>query len=128
MLCINATKHKVHLFFLFDLFLEARAEILTNFFGFLVDLKTPKRHLEINWPLVYVYWHIFWQSSYPLSRFMGGIWLILYYLFATHVFSNSTVNKVTKIHQMTMVWLHFTYPVLMVISRLLKYSWKTLWF
>ena len=31
----------------------ARAEILTkNFVGFLVYLKTPKGHFEINWPLL----------------------------------------------------------------------------
>ena len=40
------------LFFLFDLFLEARSEILEkNFDVFLGDLKTPKGHSEINWPL-----------------------------------------------------------------------------
>ena len=33
-------------------FLEARAEILKNIVGVLEDLKTPKRHFEINWPLV----------------------------------------------------------------------------
>ena len=38
--------------FLFDLFLEAREEILEkNLLGFLEDLKTPKWHFEINWPL-----------------------------------------------------------------------------
>ena len=35
------------IFFLSDLFLEARKEIL----GFLVDLKTLKYPFEINWPL-----------------------------------------------------------------------------
>ena len=32
------------LLFGFDLFLEARAEILKKFVGFLGDLKTPKGH------------------------------------------------------------------------------------
>ena len=37
------------LLFLFDLFLEARPEILTNILlVFLVDLKTPKVHFKIN--------------------------------------------------------------------------------
>ena len=37
------------LFFLFCLFLEARAEILTKILLlFLVDLKAPKGHFEIN--------------------------------------------------------------------------------
>ena len=41
------------LIFWFNLFLEARAEILTKIsLVFLVDLKTPKRHFEINWPLL----------------------------------------------------------------------------
>ena len=40
-------------FFLFNLFLEARAEILKkNFVGLLVQTMTPKVHFEINWPLV----------------------------------------------------------------------------
>ena len=40
-------------FFWFDLFLEARAEILTkDFIAFLVDFRPPKWHLEINWPLL----------------------------------------------------------------------------
>ena len=40
-------------FFLFDLFLEARAEILEKkLWIFLGDLKTPKGHFKINWPLV----------------------------------------------------------------------------
>ena len=38
----------VTLLFLFDHFLEARAEI---FRWFLVNLKTPKGHFKINWPL-----------------------------------------------------------------------------
>ena len=38
--------------FWFDLFLEARAEILKEkFVGFLVEMIAPKRHFEINWPL-----------------------------------------------------------------------------
>ena len=48
--------HKVPLFFWFDLFSEARAEMLENIsltwkhlVGFLKDLKTPKGHFEINW-------------------------------------------------------------------------------
>ena len=40
------------LLFLFDLFLEARAEILKNNIGFMVNLKTPKEHFEINSSLV----------------------------------------------------------------------------
>ena len=32
-------------------FLEARVEILKEFVGFLGDLKRPKGHFEINWPL-----------------------------------------------------------------------------
>ena len=37
------------LLFFYDLFLEARAEILEKkFVGFLGDLKTPKGHFEIN--------------------------------------------------------------------------------
>ena len=40
------------LLFWFDLFLEARAEILEKkFIDFLEDLKTPKGHIEIKWPL-----------------------------------------------------------------------------
>ena len=39
------------LLFWFDLFLEARAEILEKIVGFLGDLKSPKGHFEINWPL-----------------------------------------------------------------------------
>ena len=43
---------KSALIFWFDLFLEARAEIPTNILLlFLVDWKTPKCPLEINWPL-----------------------------------------------------------------------------
>ena len=38
-------------FFWFDLFLEARAEILKKIVGFLVETMTPKEHFEINWPL-----------------------------------------------------------------------------
>ena len=38
--------------FLFDLLLEARAEILTNIsLVFLGDMKTQKWHFEINWPV-----------------------------------------------------------------------------
>ena len=37
--------------FLFDLFLEARAEILEKISLMLEDLKTPKEHFEINCPL-----------------------------------------------------------------------------
>ena len=41
------------LFFWYDLFLKAWAEILKNFFVvFLGELKTPKWHFEINWHLV----------------------------------------------------------------------------
>ena len=48
----KTSNQKVPLFFWFDLFLEARAEILwKNFVGFLGDLKTPKVHFKINWPL-----------------------------------------------------------------------------
>ena len=32
-------------------FLKARAEILKKIVGLLIDLKTPKGHFEINWPL-----------------------------------------------------------------------------
>ena len=40
------------LFFWFDLFLEARAEILEKILlFFLEDLKTPKEHFKIIWPL-----------------------------------------------------------------------------
>ena len=40
--------------FWFDLFLEARAEILTKIsLVLLVDLKTPKGDFEINWPLAW---------------------------------------------------------------------------
>ena len=43
------------LFFWFDLFLEARTEILKKKpIGFLVETMAPKRHFEINWPLK---WH-----------------------------------------------------------------------
>ena len=39
--------------FLFDFFLEARAEmLLKKIVGILVETMTPKEHLEINWPLV----------------------------------------------------------------------------
>ena len=39
-------------FFWFDIILEARAEIFIKFLLlFFVDLKTPKGHFEINWPL-----------------------------------------------------------------------------
>ena len=44
----------MHLFFWFDLFLEARAEVLKNVVGILGDLKTPKERFKINWPLVVV--------------------------------------------------------------------------
>ena len=37
--------------FWFDLFLEARAEILKKFVGFLVEMMAPKKHFEINWHL-----------------------------------------------------------------------------
>ena len=37
--------------FLFDLTLEAKAEVLKNIVDFLVETLTPKGHLEINWPL-----------------------------------------------------------------------------
>ena len=41
------------MFFWFDLFLEARAEILTKILlVFLGDLKTPKAHFEIKLPLI----------------------------------------------------------------------------
>ena len=47
--------------FCLDLFLEARAEILTKIsLVFLGDLKTPKGHFEINWPLQQ---RIFWSKS-----------------------------------------------------------------
>ena len=36
----------------FLLFLEAREEILKKNVGLLEDLKTQKKHFEINWPLV----------------------------------------------------------------------------
>ena len=40
------------LIFWFDLFFEAKAEILEkNFFVFLEDLKTPKENFKIIWPL-----------------------------------------------------------------------------
>ena len=43
--------NKVFIFW-FDLFLEARAEILKKkIVGFLVETMTPKGHFEINWPL-----------------------------------------------------------------------------
>ena len=42
---------KVPLFFWFDLFLEARAEILKKIVGFLVQTMTPKSPFEINWPV-----------------------------------------------------------------------------
>jgi hypothetical protein len=45
-------RYKVPLFFWFNLFLEARAETLEKFVGFLGDLKTPKRHFKINRPLL----------------------------------------------------------------------------
>ena len=38
-------------FFWFDLFLEARAEILKKIVGILVETMTPKGHFKINWPL-----------------------------------------------------------------------------
>ena len=42
--------------FLFDFFLEARAEmLLKKNVGILVKTMTPKEHLEINWPLVVVF-------------------------------------------------------------------------
>ena len=44
---------KGNLYFWFDLFLEARAESLQKFVGFLIDLKTTKGRFEINWPLVW---------------------------------------------------------------------------
>ena len=36
------------------LFLEPRAEIFKKIFVFFVDLKTPKRHCEIDWPLLLI--------------------------------------------------------------------------
>ena len=52
-LLIRGFFYFLKLLFLFDLFLEARAEILEkiSFFLFLGDLKTPKGHFGINWPL-----------------------------------------------------------------------------
>ena len=38
--------------FWFELFLEARAEILKKIVGFLVETITTKSPFEINWPLV----------------------------------------------------------------------------
>ena len=38
----------VTILFLYDLFLQARAEMLEKIRGFLGDLKTPKGHFEIN--------------------------------------------------------------------------------
>jgi hypothetical protein len=38
------------IYFWFNLFSEARAEILKKIVGFVGDLKTSKGHFEINWP------------------------------------------------------------------------------
>ena len=44
------------LFFWFDLFLEARVEIMEKNVGFVEDFKTPKGHFKINWPLAATAW------------------------------------------------------------------------
>ena len=47
------------LLFWFGLFLEVRAEILTKkLCFFFVDLKTPKGHFEINWPVAKLFLRI----------------------------------------------------------------------
>ena len=57
------------LFCWFDLFLEARAKIHKKIsLFFLEDLKTPKGHFEINWPLVWVAVIIRWRRKSLSSR------------------------------------------------------------
>ena len=65
----------LRLLFWFDLFLEARVEILTKFLLVFWSiwsgshLKTPKGHFEINWPLV--------DSIEAFLAFSSSFWLFL---------------------------------------------------
>ena len=54
-------------FFWFDLFLEARAEILKKILGILVQMMTLKGHFEINWPLETV------KSTVEISKKFCGL-------------------------------------------------------
>ena len=68
---LSHLKKKIYMkywyFFWLDLVLEARAEILKKIIGFLEDLKAPKGHFEINWPLVFAHETLHW-IIYTLKR------------------------------------------------------------
>ena len=61
-----------HCFFLFDLFLEARAEMVTKFrVCFFVRLNTPKINFENNCPLEsWVVW-LLYNAKDQMGHFMG---------------------------------------------------------
>ena len=58
------------LIFWFDLFLEARAEILGKIDGFLEEVLTPKGHFEIYWPLL----HNHVQKSIFIPKCLNTFW------------------------------------------------------
>ena len=97
----------ITLLFWFDLFLEARAEILYNkFVGFLVDWKTPKGHFEINWPLFIKFMQLK-SSKVPLPYVEEQVWGHENVMTASVVPSSQKQNKIissksfTKISKMS---------------------------
>ena len=54
-----------------------------NFIGFLGDLKTPKEHFEINWPLV-----IFWGAISTIDNFIQETCLELHHNISHHQMQN----------------------------------------
>ena len=70
--------------------LKARAEILTKIsLGFLVHLKTPKGHFEINWPLKNAQYH---QSLFIEIDEVGKLRVVI-----SHIFSRMKVEIPFKI-------------------------------
>ena len=93
----------------FDLFLESRAEILEFFFK---DLKTPKGHFEINWPLtIYrvIYCKILcaysmnraWLNKKTLCVCMSLLSVLIVPILLNHV---SQYNKCTLIQTLQLVF------------------------
>ena len=78
------------LFFWFDLFLEAKAEILEKIsLVFLEDLKTPKGHFKINWPLSALYF-IYWNTKLDTMG-LGTLWKMSIPTWFQQIFSRNLV-------------------------------------
>ena len=81
--------------YLFELtsFLESRADILTKIFiSFLVDLKAPKGHFEINWPL-----------TKGVCKCSGKFWVLLSHFFSNYKIGLDLFLRLSKMHCLTFI-------------------------